>query len=428
MSAASLFRDFRSNLAVSNSEDISQKYASITTRLNADFWNLESDTQHRLQIGSYGRGTAIDGISDLDMVFELPPKDLERFKRYNGNGPSAMLQEVRNSLLKRYPKTTIKADGPVVGIFFDNYHVEILPGFRDADGNYIYGDTNDGGSWRLTKPRPEIEAVNVMDKTSNGNLRHAAKMLRAWKNKAGVGIGGLLLDTLVYNFFRQDSRFNDATYASYPQLLLSLFTYMAGLPEAQESWAAPGSAQRVKCKAKFQRKAAKAAKRCQDAIDEDQDAASAKHWRYIFGRQFPKPEVVRKVVAVSAHDDEQFIEDRYPVDVRYDIDLDCEIREHNVLRDLLSRVRRDRRKIPLGRSLRFYVAKCDVPGNYSLEWKVRNEGGEAVRRDQLRGEISSDSGHREKVEKSSFSGDHYVEIYAIKDGVVVARDRISVPI
>lgn len=68
---SALFTKFRANIAVSNAGDIATSYANISARLNKDFWDLRSDTAHRRQVGSYGRGTAIHGISDLDMVFEI---------------------------------------------------------------------------------------------------------------------------------------------------------------------------------------------------------------------------------------------------------------------------------------------------------------------------------------------------------------------
>jgi hypothetical protein len=427
MSVAGMFKDFRTALSVSNAADISLKYASITTRLNADFWAIESDQRNSLQTGSYGRHTAIDGVSDLDMVFELPAKELERYKKLNGNGPSCMLQEVRESLKKRYPNTPIKADGQVVGVFFDRYHVEVLPAFLTADGDYTYGDSNNGGSWKTTKPRPEIKAINELNKTTNGNLKDVCKMLRAWKNKAGVGIGGLLVDTFAYNFFSQTNKFNDATYSDYPSLFLALYTYLGALPE-QDYWMAPGSGQRVRCKSKFQAKAKKAAKRCQEAIDAVGDEAQSKVWRKIFGKHFPTITVAIKASRSDVRDDEEFIEDRYPVDIRYNIELDCETKEANVLRDALQKMLRMNKRVPIGRHLRFHVVNCDVPGDYALFWKVRNQGDEAIRRKQLRGEIKMDQGRRERNETSNFSGNHYVEIYAVKDGVVVARDKINVPI
>ena len=113
MSAAH-FEQFRKNLAVRNEADISTSYKEITKRLNKDYWDLESESDHCLQVGSYGRCTAIHGVSDLDMVFELPAKDLERLKEVDGNGPSQMLQEVKKCLAVRYPKTEISGDGQVV--------------------------------------------------------------------------------------------------------------------------------------------------------------------------------------------------------------------------------------------------------------------------------------------------------------------------
>lgn len=428
VSDASLFAQFRENLSVSNADDISTKYANITSRLNLDFWGVESETRHSLQVGSYGRKTAINGVSDLDMVFELQPEDYERYKKLAANGPSAMLREVRASLLKRYPNSDVRADGQIVAVNFRGYRVEVLPAFLDANGDYIYGDTNDGGTWNLTKPRLEIKAVNDLNKATNGNLKDACKMLRAWKNKVGVGIGGLLIDTFTYNFFNQNNAYNDAGWADFPEMLVSLFTYLGGLDADQEYWAAPGSGQRVKRKAKFQSKAKKAAARCQDAIDTEGEEARSQIWRKVFGNQFPKPETIWES-ARHGFDKEEFIEDRYPVDVRYNIELDCEIREGTSLRDFLRRKLRNRERVPIGRHLRFHVTECDVPGSYQLLWKVRNRGTEAVAREMLRGEITSDKGNgREKIEKSDFAGNHYVEVYAVKAGVCVARERIAVPI
>ena len=427
MSDASLFSQFRQNLSVSNADEISTKYANITTRLNLDFWEIESDTRHSLQVGSYGRKTAIDGVSDLDMVFELPVEDYERYKKLEGNGPSTMLQEVRSSLLKRYPKSDVRADGQIVAVNFVGYRVEVLPAFLDENGDYIYGDTNDGGTWKLTKPRREIKAVNDLNNATNGNLKDACKMLRAWKNNIGVGIGGLLIDTLTYNFFNQTNDYDHAGWADFPEMFVSLFVYLGGLDPDQEYWAAPGSGQRVKRKVKFQSKAKKAASRCQEAIDAEGEAARAKIWRKVFGKQFPKPEAAEKSARYS-FDTEEFIEDRVTaVDIRYNIELDCEVREGTTLRDMLRRKLSNRERVPVGRHLRFFITECNVPGNYQLLWKVRNRGQEAINREMLRGEITPDKGNgREKIESTDFPGNHYVEVYAVKDGVCVARDRIPV--
>lgn len=79
--------------------------------------------------------------------------------------------------------------------------------------------------------------------------------------------------------------------------------------------------------------------------------------------------------------------------------------------------------------MKFFIDKIDVSGDYTVKWKVKNVGKEAERRNCLRGFIENPNlnGNGRK-ETSNFFGPHYVECYIIKNGVVVARDRISVPI
>lgn len=430
MSNASLFSQFRDNIAVSNAADISTKYANITTRLNKDFWDSDSDTAHTLQIGSYGRRTAIDGVSDLDMAFSIPKAKFDHYKSLGSDGPKTMLDDVKASLRKRYDNgTKIKVDGQVVGVFFSNYHVEVLPAYEDSDGNFTHGDTNTG-TWKLTKPRPEIEAVNKLNSETNWNLKNACKMLRAWRNHVGLKMGGLLIDTLVYNFFDERNEYDEATFKDYPQMFVDLFTYLGDLAE-QDYWWAPGSNQRVKCKTKFQPKAKKAAKRCQEAIDATEESKKVKHWKKVFGRKFPAAPATTtasdRSALVLSFDREQFIEDSIPVDIRYHIEVEGEVRVGNAVQDRIRQALRRRERVPLGRHLRFYVSECDVPEPYAIWWKVRNQGPVAIERKMLRGEITPDAdGLKQKYETTDFSGDHYVEVYAIKDGVCVARGKLKV--
>jgi hypothetical protein len=431
--SAPLFEQFRSNLVVRNSGAISTAYSNITTRLNKDFWDVESDLSHRRQVGSYGRRTAINGISDLDMVFELPWSTYEKYRDYKGNGPSQLLQIVRASLKARYPKTEIKGDGQVVVIEFDKFVVEVLPAFVDEERDgYRFADTHDGGTWKVCKPVQEIAAVEKRNGECNRNLKHVCKMIRAWKNQHGVNMGGLLVDTLVYNFFGQTDEYDKATYKSYGALFVSLFTYLGGL-EHQDYWAAPGSGQRVHSSGKFQKKAKKAAAKCQEALDADTDKKTIKLYREVFGRVFPAemPTVIKTEAIAqdfSRYTTEQFVEDVCPVDIRYDLEIDSEVTGDGKAAGKLRRMAEEFNWLPKARSLRFYVERCDVPPPYEILWKVRNVGPEAERRKMIRGQIEPDGGKHQKYEKTDFHGDHYVEAYIVKDGVCVARDLIEVRI
>ena len=159
MGLADWFETFCSNIQVRNRGTISTRYRSITRRLNTDFWSTTSETSHSLRVGSYGRNTATQGFSDLDMIFALPWAKHRQYDGHTGNGQSALLQEVRNSVAKTYPNSKISADGQIVEVSFsDGITFEIVPSFLNSDDSYTYPDTNGGGSWRTTNPRPEIRA------------------------------------------------------------------------------------------------------------------------------------------------------------------------------------------------------------------------------------------------------------------------------
>ena len=72
--------------------------------------------------------------------------------------------------------------------------------FTNQARSYTYPNSNDGGKWCTTNPRPEIEAIRTRNAACNGNLVPLCRMMRSWKQKWDVPIGGLLDDTLAYQF------------------------------------------------------------------------------------------------------------------------------------------------------------------------------------------------------------------------------------
>ncbi len=179
---------------------ISSRYKAITKAVNNDMWNTNSDTAHSRYVGSYGRGTAIN-VSDLDVLHELPQGEYEHFTSLNGNGPSRLLQTVKNAILGTYPKTDIKGDGQVVVVkFSDGMKFEILPAFRNEDGSYIYPDTHMGGHWLPTNPEDEQNAMANKNHESNGLLFDTCRHIRyvRGENFSSYHLSGILIDSFVY--------------------------------------------------------------------------------------------------------------------------------------------------------------------------------------------------------------------------------------
>lgn len=185
---------------------ISTRYKRITKAVNQTFWNSISDTAHSFYVGSYGRGTAIN-TSDLDVLIELPDDEYNHFSSIYGNGPSRLLQSVKNTILETYPKTDIRGDGQVVVVkFFDGMKFEILPAFKNNtiwgwDGTYKYPDSHMGGNWMSTNPKAEQEAIKEKNKQSNGLLYDACKHIRYVRdnNFSSYHLSGILIDSFMYD-------------------------------------------------------------------------------------------------------------------------------------------------------------------------------------------------------------------------------------
>ena len=292
MGLAGWFETFCTNLQVQNVNIISMRYKTITRRLNTDFWDSTSETLHSLYVGSYGRDTAIEGFSDLDMIFELPASIYWQYDDYSGNGQSALLQKVKNSILATYANTNIGADGQVIDVSFaDGMKFEVVPTFVNTKNSYTYPDANDGGKWLTTNPKPEIKAIRDRNNDCNGNLIRLCRMMRAWKSQCSVPMGGLLIDTLAYQFI-DGWEYKDKSYLYYDYMCRDFFSFMANQSKDQNYWLAPGSAQRVYRKGPFEAKAFNCYNLSLVAIEHEtakpkQEWSAKQKWRDIFGSSFP---------------------------------------------------------------------------------------------------------------------------------------------
>ena len=288
MSVSEDFSVFNANLRMSDETvtTIKRRYHQITKRINQDYWNSDSETEHGLYVGSYGRGTEI-WTSDIDMIVRLPYPTYEKFNNYSGNGQSALLQEVKYVLQKTYRTSHLKGDGQVIGIdFTDGISFEIVPAFINKNGSYTYPDTNNGGNWKITDPKKEIYAMNTENKESNKNLKRLCRMARAWKQNCNVPMSGILIDTLAYKFMT-NWQYKDKSFLYYDYMSRDFFEYLMNLDVNQDYWLAPGSMRRVMKNGNFQSKAATAYQDAKLAIQYESQkklSSARKKWRDIYGK------------------------------------------------------------------------------------------------------------------------------------------------
>ena len=133
------------------------------------------------------------------------------------------------------------------------------------------------------------DKVNQEDPKLNYNLKRLCKMTRAWKGFCNVPMGGLLIDTLAYNFLSNwDNK--DKSYLYYDLMARDFFSYLKNQRETQTYWYALGSNQLIYRKGKFEYKAKLAYDKVVEAIEfqRNKQYYSAKQkWREIYGYKFP---------------------------------------------------------------------------------------------------------------------------------------------
>lgn len=295
MQVAFNFRILCNNLTVEQTthSTIAVRYKMINQRLNLDFWRTSDP--HSLYVGSYGRGTAVRGFSDLDIIFILPRHLYNQYNAYQYNGQSALLKAVKQSLQKTYPTTDIGGDGQVVVIqFTDNIKFEVVPVFEKTDGSFYYPDSNNGGSWKITNPRPEINIIKIHNKLTKDKLIDLCRMARSWRKKWNIPMGGLLIDTLANDFIM------NWQYKDYPTTKLfrfyydlmsrDFFQFLGNQNTKRRFWFAVGSNQKVWRNGIFEYKAQQCYNLALQAIEhqsKNMNYSANQKWRAIYGTAYP---------------------------------------------------------------------------------------------------------------------------------------------
>lgn len=429
------FNNFYNEIHLNSTAAFDSAIKSITKKLNLKYYPDETadetinvEVDNSLIVGSIGRGTAIENVSDVDLLFILPWSVYDRFSAYKYNGQLALLQEIKAEIVERYPRTDIKGDGQAVVIEFEKFSIDLVPAFKNEDDSFVYPDSNNGGSWENTNPIPEQRTSSDINRWTNNNFIQLANMMRCWKDNDGFIFGGLLIDTLVYYFLKQNSQYWCSGFGDYVDIITKLLKYLSEKHENEVIYAL-GSYQTITDKG-HGKYIVKAKSYYDKLTNADKEYKIENVFVSMFGNKFKKSMVEsegNEIIEDSLRgygclNTEQFIEDRFPIDIRYNLRLNCNVTINGwrprLLRALIA--------ISLRRNLEFYIESTNVPKPYKVFWKVRNVGSEAYRRNCIRGQIVQ--GGETKKETSSFDGPHYVECYLIKNGICVARDRIIVNI
>lgn len=291
MSVADKFKIFVNNLSEENQKAPARVLKTIALAMNDQYWHIKSDLKNVHPIGSYGRGTAIKGTRNVNLLLVLPPEVFLRADTWAGNGQMELLKELKQELIKVYPETVMKEEdkGQIIIPFQGGIEFEVIPGFLNPQGNYYYPNMSDEGSWNEFNPIKEIDIINEHNYKYAGKVKHLGKMMRAWKEVNNVPISGILLDTLILDFM-DEWEGRHRSFQSYGIMTLDFFEFLAAKKDDKDHWYARGSNRKLQRTGLFGDMANLAYQKTCRAIDWEKsgDAKRANRcWQEIYGSYFP---------------------------------------------------------------------------------------------------------------------------------------------
>ena len=327
--------------------------------------------------------------------------------------------------------------------YSDGYHIDFAVYRREWDAdNECWKYEHSGSEWTERELRGLTEWFKTQNDASDGELRKVVRLSKmfcksrdSWKNMPS----GLLQTVLCHEKLQSSyDRIDELFYYTMKDIvdrLESDTTVSAPVDNGRDLTPRQSDVQKMtNWKNRLKSKLEDLGVLFKDDCSKE-DALQA--WYGFFNHDYWNEQVsetssyslatVQKSAVRSFVDTEQFIEDLFPVNLCYSVNVSCTVSGNGwrprPIRDFLSMLQKF---LPHNFEIKCEVASTSVPYPYDVYWKVKNVGPEAERRNQLRGQIVKKG--NSIIEHSNFFGNHYIECYIVKNGVCVAKKRIDIPI
>ncbi|WCK57139.1 nucleotidyltransferase (plasmid) [Aneurinibacillus sp. Ricciae_BoGa-3] len=335
--------------------------------------------------------------------------------------------------------------------YAQGYHVDfaIYRRYKNDDGDYVYEHC--GSQWRPRDPRAITKWFLEESKAKNYKLRIAVRLLKmfsksriSWKMP-----GGLIQSVLANECFKSYTRTDELFYQTIKAIRDRLFENKEVLNPTDET-------QNLRLVQKDDVKMENLYNRLCKYIDKlavlfertCNESQAIEAWNEFFDHSYWQSQLELQKVAKSYNvlsdsaiqrvreeiedgflydETEEFIEYMFPLNIKYNLVIDCEVRQDGfrvgTLREFMQR------QTPLmpKKELTFSIQDLNIPKPYQIYWKVKNSGYVAKRKNCVRGQIVRTNSLTHK-EHTQFKGNHSVECYVVKDGECVANGFIQVPI
>jgi hypothetical protein len=439
-----LFKILLENISLTEKqeEDARKKYNGVCEALHNHYYpNTTYGGSTKFLYGSYGKNTNIRPPRDVDVLFKMPGDEFARIDSLAGNKQSQLLQEIRLVLKDAYTTTEkISALGMVVVVEFaeGTHKVDLLPAWEVEGGKFRMPNTENGGSWQIIDPASQIKHIQDSNRKT-GKTLSLIRIGKRWVQYCNVPLKSFVVELLVVQYL--DSLNEESLGQGFKTLVPGLLAHM--IAQADRTIFS-GSGEMIPLGDEWKSRAESAYQRAQKALEFEEVAKmeeASLEWKKLFGDEFPRSETTTasdslddKIAGLAKQypsSKEEFL-NRPPynipfqIDPAYAVEIDARVDQAGFQPGPLSRFLQKRFYLKKKKKLMFEITHINVPGPYSVYWKVRNFGEEAKNAEGLRGEITLGVGRKE--ESTLYYGTHYVECYIVKNGICVAVGRIYVPI
>jgi len=383
--------------------------------------------------GSYAQRTIIKPVGtreyDVDVLLSM--------KEHPDWTPARYTQELYKAFEAsgRYKGMAHRRTRCVYIDYADPFHVDVVP-YVEARKDITNNKTDD---WEHTDPEGFTASLETKTRATGGRLPAILRMLKYLRDtKTTFSIKSVLLTILVGESVQTWHASLDGYYEDIPTALVNIVEdlddYLQARPLLPAIYDPAGTGQDFSERwdqesyANFRTQIHYYAGKIREAYDKPDRNKSVAAWQTVFGSGFCAPTALDKITASASRSadakGEEFIDEdkNIPIRISESVRLLGRVQRTGVLKPYDLPRRGDR--VGKNRTIDFSLVECSVAEPYLVYWKVKNTGREARERGQLRGQVVL--GGATRYENTAYIGSHYVDVYIVKDGVCVARDRQQV--
>ncbi|RUP05927.1 MAG: nucleotidyltransferase [Mycobacterium sp.] len=433
------------NLSDARIAQLDSRVTAVGNYLSSGDNDIANNYLELIPQGSYAHRTIINPVQEND---EFDADVLLSMKEADGWDAEDYVQELYTVFRasSTYRDMVSRHDRCVKVDYANEFHIDVVPYLERHDEHFITNRVTN--TYELTNPEGFNEWLDEKNRITGGRLVKVIRLLKFIRDyKNTFTVRSVILNILV------GERINDVLlmdnpdyYKDVPTALKNILKDLNGylqanptLPLISDPSCPTESFNHRIDQAQYSNLRDKVAyyyEKILAAYDETELELSKTKWREVFGPLFGTYDTA-VTTTKNAHigragvdNTEETLEARWGIPVilnpAYSVRIGARVQKKAGFRTF--ELRKHGNVVGRDRTINFTIAKINVPAPYTVYWKVRNTGDEAINANCIRGQVVQDNGTMSIQEPTKYRGQHYVECYIVKDGVCVAMDRHTVTI